>query len=127
MAALERLSGANADIAAAVEHAAEAIEVLSTSDARKIAVFTRHADGFFQRLGAARDEICAHAHLMDEFAFGDGAADGSQGLLAYRTRLNPARQRLHLANLVAASASEALAACVGQPAEAPASEPMDKE
>lgn len=108
-AALERLGRANADISAAVEGAAAALEVLATSDARQLDAFRRHADAAVNRIAAAQAAICAHAHLADELGAG---ADGADGLLVHRTRLAPARQRLHLAHLVATSASESLGACI---------------
>ncbi|KAJ1631688.1 hypothetical protein T492DRAFT_993736 [Pavlovales sp. CCMP2436] len=103
---LAQLSGINADIAAAVRSAADAIEVLSSSDPQQLDAFQRHSDAFLERILSARAAISAHAHLMNELrgSGGEGAVD----LLVYRTRLGPARQRLHLVNLLATSASDML-------------------
>lgn len=109
---VERLSRVNADIAAAVEHAACAIEALGSSDEGQLDAFKRHADGLLSRIDTVCAEISASAHLAAEFIPGADTADGHADLYIYRSRLGPARQRLHLVNLVATSAAESLAACI---------------
>lgn len=112
MGTLEKLASINRDIAGAVEHAADALEILSASDPARIDDFKRHSDGFLRRLLAARAEIAAHAELMDELNDASGALGDEETLLVYKTRLAPARQRLHLVHLRAASASDTLRACM---------------
>ena len=113
MGTLEKLAAVNRDLAGAVAHAADALEILSASDPTRVDDFKRHSDGFLQRLLAARDEIAAHAELMDELSDASGALGDEETLLVYKTRLAPARQRLYLVHLRAASASDSLRACMG--------------
>jgi hypothetical protein len=109
---LERLGQANGDIVAALEHAAAAIEILSSSDGQQLDAFRQHSDAFLERILSARAVITAHAHLMDELRDGMVSADEDGALLVYKTRLDPARQRLHLVQLLATSASDLLRSCM---------------
>jgi hypothetical protein len=112
MGKLSELAAINRDLVVAVEHAADALEIIGASDPSRLDDFKRHSDGFLQRLHAARDEIAAHAELMDELNDASGAVGDEETLLVYKTRLAPARQRLHLVHLRAASASDTLRACM---------------